>query len=276
MKKVGVFILLVLLFSGLLSNFILAQGLDAVGDKINSVKDSVDKAQEYTTQSKWEYLWQEWQKIFLKNKYIAGINNFFKKINLFFETVLGLSYEPSVEFFILLVLWVFVFINLAWLLKQTPFMEKFPYLFSLMFTLFFAQIGLFSKALNALRNLWMLPLAFLDFLGETLKTVASVIFWVIVICLILYFLEFLLTLLAGYLKKKREKFEEQQQEQDKMLFHWLTRRFAGMFTRENEKSKSTSEERKLPSWGGDITKTKPKEKKKESPKESKSETPERG
>ncbi len=81
-------------------------------DKIGDLEKNVSKAREFTEKDKWTFIKEQWQGILLKNKYIAGVNGFFTKIDIVFVVLFAHKWELSVEMFFVFMLWIFTFLFL--------------------------------------------------------------------------------------------------------------------------------------------------------------------
>lgn len=73
--------------------------------------EEVEKTQE-KIEGKWDYLSREWKNIFLKNKFVSAMDEFFTKISIVFQILFGMPYSLSLVLLIVIVLWFYFLINL--------------------------------------------------------------------------------------------------------------------------------------------------------------------
>ena len=119
MKKSNILLLAICIFAILLSNLIFVSAQDSLervaeiaGVDSEEVKDldpsnlqgNIEGVKNKTL-SKWGYLGEEWKKLFLRNKVVASIDGFLQKLDKLFFILMREHYSFSLEFFVLLVLW---------------------------------------------------------------------------------------------------------------------------------------------------------------------------
>jgi len=106
MKKIGVLILFVLIFS----SFVTAQTGSLPNQEEfenDSVVKGVQQIQDIAENRRWEYLSEKWKETLKKNKYFAAIDTFFTKINIVFVILFGQDYDFSLTLFVVFLMWIF-------------------------------------------------------------------------------------------------------------------------------------------------------------------------
>ena len=104
-KKLGVLLVISLLLAVFFLQFVRAENL--AGLPFDPSKDPQETIEDFRnkTISKWDYLGREWQTIFLKNKYVAIVDNFFKKNPKVFFILFGTPYSLSLTLLLIIALW---------------------------------------------------------------------------------------------------------------------------------------------------------------------------
>lgn len=123
MKKLGVLFVIV---------FLMVSFVSAIENPLEEPVKKVEKVKDKIFGTKWDYLGEEWKKMFLGNPVIAGIDKFLNMISPVFEVFVGLSYDFSGGFFLVLVLWIYflfwfyeVFKKFSMFQKSTAFFVAF-------------------------------------------------------------------------------------------------------------------------------------------------------
>ena len=91
--------------------------------------------------------------IFLKNKYVAGIDNFLKKISFVFLFLFGEPYSLSLTLFFVIILWIYLALQFYKILELTAFSKGVAKIIGLGIVIIIAQISLLRKIVEALGNL---------------------------------------------------------------------------------------------------------------------------
>ncbi|PIN90317.1 hypothetical protein COU60_01855 [Candidatus Pacearchaeota archaeon CG10_big_fil_rev_8_21_14_0_10_34_76] len=79
---------------------------------VRGVQDTAEGIQDLAEKEKWDYLGEEWKKKFLENKFIAGIDGIFTKLNGFFKVLFARDYSFSIEMLFAFMIWLFTLISL--------------------------------------------------------------------------------------------------------------------------------------------------------------------
>lgn len=109
MKSVKIFVVVLIGLFLLGTILVSGQTLDTSG--IEDIEEQVEDLKEFTEKDRWEYLGEQWQESFLKNKNIARFDNFLKKINPVFVVLFGQDYSLSLILFGVFVSWLFFFVS---------------------------------------------------------------------------------------------------------------------------------------------------------------------
>lgn len=153
-KKIGVFLLVIVFLS-----FVSAQlpipgaGFDPneaerVGDEeleneFERIQNATERTREFIEEKKWTYLGEKWKEIFLRSKFIAGLDSFFRNINPVFIILFGQSYDLSLSFYVSVVMWVvFLYVFTEMLMAFAPFKNITSFVVGVGITIAVAQIGL--------------------------------------------------------------------------------------------------------------------------------------
>ncbi len=114
MKKIIILLFLVLFFGG----FAEAQLGSQLGDieqkiesSVEALEENVDELKEFTDESKQKFVGSPWKSLLLENKFFAGINAFFSKINIVFVVLFNYSWEISWTLFFVFCLWLFTLLS---------------------------------------------------------------------------------------------------------------------------------------------------------------------
>ena len=109
-KKIGVIVLFLLIFSGLVIAQVDTGGIEESAEKI---KESTEKLQELTAQENSRYLAQQWKSLFLNNSIVGSFDNVMRKSNTLFFVLLGKNYDFTLNFIFILFLWIVFFITFS-------------------------------------------------------------------------------------------------------------------------------------------------------------------
>lgn len=199
----------IILFSSICIFLILFLGIISSVEKLNEVKEAVDTkiesvedVKESIEEKKWDYLSEQWDKILLKNKFVSGIDNFFKKINIVFIVLFGENYSLSLTLFFVIVLWLFFFIN---------------------FNIIFRDYSIFSEGISlSLSFCLTIILAQFKFYRLFSEIIFKLIFfkegiwgWIWFFVFLVFFV-FLISLNKTIGKQKKEQKEHYEKEREKM------------------------------------------------------------
>ncbi len=171
------------------------------------VVNATQKLQESIEEKKWEYLSEQWKEILLKNKYISGVNDLFRKINFVFLILFGQNYELSLTLFIVFLLWIF-FLFIFWNVFSTyaPFSKGVSFVIGLGFVVVLAQIKLL--------NLFATVIFKIIFFKEGIWKWISLI---LILFGFLFILGFVQYVLRDARKSKKEALELQQKHEQRIL-----------------------------------------------------------
>lgn len=163
-RKKSSFILIALIFSILLSNFIQAQEVPPEFEQIQNVTEQLSEKE-----TRNQYLKQEWTKILEKTiigKIVLYISDLFKITSPVWKLLIGIPYTLSWLFFISLFIWVFIVFIIYKAIKE-PF--QFPWWASLGIAIIIptlgAQTGIIQQIITTLspspifKNKWTILIA---------------------------------------------------------------------------------------------------------------------
>src|SRR3989338_4560371 len=149
-NKILAFAFLLLLIGFVFIHFINAgieDNAESINEKIQGLEYSKGKIE-----SKWEYLGKEWQTIFLKNKYVAGIDNFLKKISFVFLFLFGEPYSLSLTLFLVIIFWFYLFFEISKILSFTAFSKRPSKIIGVGVVIIVAQTSLLRKIVEFAGN----------------------------------------------------------------------------------------------------------------------------
>lgn len=253
MKKINfffVFLLLVLLFNVL--NIDAAAG-DNLRESISDTKDKVDDTRDKIEdikdgnvdedKQKWDYLAEEWPKIFLKNSFIAMVDSFFSKINFVFLFLMNVNYSFSFSFLFIVMLWFFLVFNIAYLLKSTTLFDKWiSWILSFLVVALIGQGGFFYNSVEWSGLLFNLIVKFVHY------GVFAGFAFIIIMYLLFYSSEKICRDIRAYFIKKNRRIKQSLREEDEMLFHMLTSGMYKAITGKEKKYKRHSSDEAWEHW----------------------------
>ena len=198
MKK-RLIILLFLLFLPFINAQDISSELEGQIEKIKQTQDKLENLKDTNT----SYLAEEWKKIIIKNPISGAINNFLEFLSPLFKVLMQEHYSLSWKFFIILLLWVFLFLNLSALLKSSLFEGWIGYAIGLIVTILLAYTGFFRM--------------FYSFLVSIVDLFTGWTKWLIIGLIIISFiiLEFSRTYFLKYLRKQKEGLEKEREKMDR-------------------------------------------------------------
>ncbi len=204
-KRVDRVIILIGFIILLLANAFIVKGevdTSAIGDDAEKILDTTTKLKEFTEKNKWEFLGEQWKEFLLKNAFIAGVDSFFKKIDIAFVIILAESYDLSIKFFIIFLMWLFVLLISFFLIKDFLFFKKGTgFLISLGIVVVFGHIGVYSIFSDLILNLL--------FYKEGIWRWIS---WFIFIIMYIFIILYIKTIVRGMGEGHKKKLEQNKQE----------------------------------------------------------------
>jgi hypothetical protein len=214
MRKSGV-LLIILLFSFIFLQFISAQDLEGIQREAEKIQDLAGKSQEFTEKEKWEYIGEQIRnEILLKNKFIAFVDNFFKKISFVFFILFAKDYIISLTLFFIIILWGFFYYYLEQIFTGfSGLSTKTASGVAFLLTVAFSHIGIHEK---------IAEFAFKFIFYK--EGIWSWLFFAIVL-FILFALSVLIHKINEYKKQVRKKLKEQETQ----LASEFLRKQAGFF-----------------------------------------------
>ena len=112
----------------------------------SSTLDKIQQGQQGLDDLRWDYLSQKWKEALLKNKFVAAMDAFFKKIDFLFVLITGQHYELSFTLFSTLLLWLFFFMFFGSTLANfSTFDRKISYVIGFALSVIAAQTGIYRS-----------------------------------------------------------------------------------------------------------------------------------
>jgi|TARA_B100001971_G_C18002052_1_gene437843 hypothetical protein len=206
-KRLIIFLFLFLIF--LQISFIQSLPLDNLEGQIEKIEQTQDKL-ENLKDTNTSYLAEEWKKMIIKNPISGAINNFLEFLSPLFKVLMQEPYTLSWKFFIILLLWIFLFLNLSALLKSSLFEGWIGYALGLIVTLLLAYTGFFK--------------IFYSFLISIVDLFTGWTKWLIIGLIIIAFiiLEFFRTYFSKYLRKQKEGVEKEREKTNRSFLNKIT------------------------------------------------------
>jgi hypothetical protein len=167
-------------------------------EKTNEIVENLTKDQQRR-----EYLAKEWEKLLMKNPYVAAFDAFCKKNTLFFRIVFGMHYSLANFFVILLVIifWFLIFFKLPLIIESLGMKKEPAWLVSLIATITIAQTPF-------LRSISEYLIAMIFFRENVWSRIILTIILLFIILLIYFFFDSL----GKYFKKKKKQKEDEELE----------------------------------------------------------------
>lgn len=207
MKKREYFILILsllfIVFSFSLISCAVQDSLEENIEKAEKVTDTIEKAQDVKYwEEKWDYLGNEWKKVFLKNPGVAFLDRTLTKISIFFDIIFGVPYALSLVFLSVLFLWIYFYFHISDLLSSTGFFENgLSYLGGLAICVILAQFRFFEAIVLVVGRLVFSP-----------EYIWTRTFFLFVVFGMLGLFSYLNKKLSAYLRLKRKKVREKSAE----------------------------------------------------------------
>ncbi len=177
---------------------------DAEAKKILS---ETEKIRDFTGSAGSDYLSERWKQSFLKNKFVAGIDNFFRDINLLFVILFGSNYDFSLTLIFLILLWIFfLFIFSNILSSYTAFSAGISFFIALAINVILAQLKFFS-----LISIFLINIVF------SREGVWRVIGFIVLIFSIIFFFVLIMLILKKMQGKRKAQRELEQKLNQKVL-----------------------------------------------------------
>ncbi len=176
------------------------QKLESAEEKLQDFEGKVDKIQD--TEETWDYLREEWAKIFLKNKYIAAADSFFSKISFFFRILFGMDYSFSILLAAVIILWLWIVINLSLIIESYGILKGW-------------QAYAAGVAIGIVLSQAKIIIGIVNFAG---KIIFSAEYWhvraiiIVIAVFIISFVQVLVNSLSKYIKEMKKKKLEHEAE----------------------------------------------------------------
>jgi uncharacterized membrane protein YuzA (DUF378 family) len=159
-KKLCMFFLvgLFILIGG--SNFVKSDYTDSILNASSKIADASSNFFGGTSgsgialTSNWAATGKQWKDSLMANPFVMALDSFFQKINFVFLALFGIQYSLSLALFLTLFLWFYFFFLFNNILKMSLFSKGVCLLVSLGLTIVSAQVGLFSKMVNFIIQLF--------------------------------------------------------------------------------------------------------------------------
>jgi len=199
MKKLGVFLLVLILFSIFSTILIKAQEppLPPGFERLQNISEKLTDEEART-----EYLKQKWQEIFLKNSVISSMDSFFTDISLVFRILFGQPYSFSLTLFLIVILWAIVALKAAEIIRSSiNLSEGLSYLAGIAAAVVLAQI-------QVLRIFVAFLMRFAFSQEAAWARTIAIVFIVAIFIFIYYFGG----VLSAYLKQRRKNLKEEETE----------------------------------------------------------------
>lgn len=216
MKKIGILILVLILFG----TFVFAQDIkDTLGENVEKLGEGKEKIENFQDKanelkdSDSGILSERLKEKLLDLSFVEKIDILFKKSSGFFNLIIGEPYEFSFKFFLILTLWVFVFINTSILLQEF-FPDKITgWLVGFFVTIFLAYFKLFEL--------------FYQLLGMIVSVFKSGEILIIILLTIILFaiLVLLRRFVVESIEEEKELMEKEEAKQDAKFFRRMLRIF---------------------------------------------------
>ena len=194
-KRLIIFLFLFLIFLPFMNSQDISSELEGQIEKIEQTKDKLENLKDTDT----NYLAEEWKKMIINNPISGAINNFLEFLSPLFKVLIQEPYTLSWKFFIILLLWIFLFLNLSALLKSSLFEGWIGYAIGLIVTVLLAYVKSFK--------------IFYSFLVSIVDLFTGWTKWLIIGLIIIAFivLEFSRTYFSKYLEKQKQGFEKERE-----------------------------------------------------------------
>lgn len=181
-----------------LVSFTSAQSFNSAGleDANNKIADSYEKLDDI----KYDHLQKSWRDLLANNKFIKPINEFFMKIDPFFQIVFGESFDLTLSFFFVFLLWITIFLFIYFSSLSIGFASEHLVArigIAVLIPIMLAQMTFFSTLSLALIKL-------IFYSENTFWRIAT--FFVVLVLFGVYF--YLGKFLGAYFKKQRRKARE--------------------------------------------------------------------
>ncbi len=155
------------------------------------------------TETKWDYLGEEWRNILLKNKIVSALDAFFTKISIVFRVLFGTDYSLSLTLLVVVVLWFYFLFKFAELFRDfTAFSSGTSWIMALGLAIVMAQLQILRKITEGL--------GWLVFARKAWWWNLITILILIIVFILIYKLS---SAWAKKAKESREKLEKEKTEQ---------------------------------------------------------------
>ncbi|MEK6919348.1 MAG: hypothetical protein AABW73_04925 [Nanoarchaeota archaeon] len=208
MKKELAIIILILLIAPLILSVNAqevppeAQLAIGLGQKAQDINQKIEGSQ-----SPGDYLSQEFKKVMLQNPKLAKMNDWLEKNSLVFKIIFAQPFSVTLEFLIVIILWVYFMKEIYSVTKSAFEMKKiYLVLSAILATIILAQIGLYRGIAYLIEYLVFKPEALI------VRLIVAAI-----IAAVLLLISYLNKKLSGNLEGKKEAKKAQETESDRMI-----------------------------------------------------------
>ncbi len=214
-KKILIIFSILILSIFLISNLNSVKAETAPGLPSGLDKDPEELKEELKnkTQTKWDYLSNEWIKILKDKPLIKQIDSFFEKISILFRILFGMPYSFSITLLGIFFLWVFLALETGEIINKSGLIKGWSaYAGGFLFSILLAQLQILKIIVNFLG--WLL------FLEKPWYWDLSVILIIILAFVLLYFSS---KTLSTYLEKRRKQKAEKETESNQKKIKKFTK-----------------------------------------------------
>lgn len=131
---------------------------EGIQGKAEDAQENLEKAEKVADdlgKKKWNYLGDEWKKIFLSNKYVSGLDSFLNHISILFFILFARNYSLSIGLLVLIVIWIFFLVKFYQILRDfSMFSEGTSFIIGFAMVVALAHVGLFQAIVSGLD--WLL------------------------------------------------------------------------------------------------------------------------
>ncbi len=180
----------------------LTDSLDALGNKIQGVQNTINEIPTTPEGISDKYLKQEWSKMIIENKIYGPVHKFLLNNQFAFRTFLNEDYAFSVTFLLTLIIWVFLMTISSDMLYSSGLLKRFSSLvFGFCVSVIVARIGTIKQ------GVFFLIYFFLSKGAWWVRLLA----WLAFFAILIYFGYFLHTIAKSLAEKKKKRGEAEKE-----------------------------------------------------------------